>query len=164
MKKKFIFITTAILLTGCATSYGERGFFGDGYSDVRLKPDTFLVTFKGNGYTSSDTVEQYVLLRASELTLKNGYKYFAILSSEDKTSRSEYVTSSTDVSKGTDVHARSKRLSERSYETESTTVTSGTIVRPGTSIRIQCFVEQPREGDVIDAAFYWRANNPYTDN
>lgn len=72
MKNKIIFIITTILLTGCAASYSERGLFGTGYSDIRIKPDTFLVTFRGNSYTHTDKVTKYVLLRASELTLKNG--------------------------------------------------------------------------------------------
>src|SRR5258706_15466739 len=43
-----------------------------GYSDVRIEPDRWRVTFSGNSMTSRETGEGYLLFRAAELTLQNG--------------------------------------------------------------------------------------------
>ena len=49
MKKKAILAgLSALLLAGCSTSYHQKGFFGDGYSDYRVNQDKFTVTFRGN--------------------------------------------------------------------------------------------------------------------
>jgi hypothetical protein len=50
-----------------------------GYSEVRLEPDRWRVTFNGNSMTSRETVEGYLLFRAAELTLQNGDDWFAII-------------------------------------------------------------------------------------
>jgi hypothetical protein len=84
MKK--IFLTLLLFLTSCATNYHPVGFFGDGYSEIVMNTDSFLVTFKGNSHTSSETTMRFALLRASELTLSNGYKYFTVISSQDQSS------------------------------------------------------------------------------
>jgi hypothetical protein len=47
-----------------------------GYSDTKIEPNRFKVTFQGNGMTSRDTVETYLLYRAAELTLHEGYDWF----------------------------------------------------------------------------------------
>lgn len=150
MKKKFFLIL--LLCTGCATTYSERGFFGTGYSEIRTNPDTFIVTFKGNAATYRDDVTKYALLRAAELTLQNGYKYFVVLASEDRTSSYDYVNTDTKISKSEDFKSDSAKA--------STSTTSGTVVHPGTSLRIQCFEEKPLSNDAIDAVFYWNANSP----
>jgi hypothetical protein len=50
-----------------------------GYSDQRIMPDRFKVKFHGNELTSRDRVEGYLLYRAAELTLQNGYDWFLIV-------------------------------------------------------------------------------------
>lgn len=50
-----------------------------GYSEQRLQPDRFVVRFHGNDLTSRDRVEGYLLYRAAELTVQNGYDWFAIV-------------------------------------------------------------------------------------
>lgn len=49
-----------------------------GYSDVRLAPDRFRVTFTGNAFTSRERVEASLLYRAAELTLQHGNDWFVI--------------------------------------------------------------------------------------
>lgn len=49
-----------------------------GYSDQQLAPNRFRVQFHGNDLTSRDRVENYLLYRAAELTLANGYDWFSI--------------------------------------------------------------------------------------
>ena len=72
-------------LAGCdalksptATSY-EAGEFR-GYSETRLSEDSYQVRFQGNSHTSYNRVSQFVLRRCAELTLENGKRYFATVS------------------------------------------------------------------------------------
>ncbi len=69
-------------LSGCATSYQQKGFTG-GYSETQLAPDVFRVNFQGNGYTSSERAQDFALLRAAELSLERGFRYFALLDETD---------------------------------------------------------------------------------
>lgn len=74
----------ALTLAACAStgayyqplepSHAARG----GYSEVRLGEDRFEVTFVGNRLTSREQVETYLLYRAAELTLQQGYDWFVI--------------------------------------------------------------------------------------
>lgn len=50
-----------------------------GYSEVRIEPDRFRVNFAGNSLTSRETVEGYLLFRAAELTVQQGYDWFSIV-------------------------------------------------------------------------------------
>jgi hypothetical protein len=36
------------------------------------------VTFRGNGFTSQETVEQYLLRRCADVTIAHGYDYFVV--------------------------------------------------------------------------------------
>ena len=49
-----------------------------GYSDQRLAPNRFRVKFHGNELTSRERVEHYLLYRAAEITVANGYDWFAV--------------------------------------------------------------------------------------
>ncbi len=67
------------IVTGCSTPYQQRGFRG-GYSETRVGQDTVLVSFKGNGFTSKERVQLYLLYRCAEVTQHYGYDYFVIAS------------------------------------------------------------------------------------
>ena len=56
----------------------SAGGIHGGYSDQRLAPNRFLVRFHGNELTSRERVENYLLYRAAELTVTNGYDLFVI--------------------------------------------------------------------------------------
>ena len=71
------------LVSACATETAYRpatgsGFNRTGYSDIRIEPNRYRVTFAGNTVTDRDVVERYLLFRAAELTLQNGYDYFVM--------------------------------------------------------------------------------------
>ena len=77
--KYFLSLMTIVFISSCATSYQSQGMSG-GYVDTQLSETLWKVSVNGNGYTSSSQVGDYALLRASELTLEKGYKYFVIAS------------------------------------------------------------------------------------
>jgi hypothetical protein len=71
------------VLAGCATPtpyqpLTTRGTTTGGYSDLRLEDNRYRVTFAGNSMTSRDTVENYLLYRAAELTVSQGYDWFVM--------------------------------------------------------------------------------------
>jgi hypothetical protein len=88
--KKTRFLAAAALalsvaaLAGCVTGptpyqpyVSERGpGVHGGFSDQRLAPDRYVVRFHGNDMTSRERVEGYLLYRAAELTVQNGFDWF----------------------------------------------------------------------------------------
>jgi len=68
-------------LAGCATPtpYGPAvsdSRYSFGYRDQRLDADHWRVSFSGNSVTARETVEKYLLYRAAELTVQNGFDWF----------------------------------------------------------------------------------------
>jgi hypothetical protein len=47
-----------------------------GYSETKLEDDRWRVSFKGNSLTSRATVETYLVRRAAELTVSQGFDWF----------------------------------------------------------------------------------------
>jgi hypothetical protein len=77
MKKLFIYSLLVIFITSCATAYQPTSFSG-GFTDTQLSENVWKVSVNGNAYTSKSTIGDYALLRASELTLQKGFKYFVV--------------------------------------------------------------------------------------
>ena len=74
----------AATLSSCSTPTpyqpniaGQR--VAGGYSEKRLAGDRYRVDFSGNSLTSRDRVEGYLLYRAAELALGDGYDWFLIV-------------------------------------------------------------------------------------
>ena len=70
-------------LAGCetATPYqpappGGPQAGGYGYGDYKVDATHWRVTFSGNSLTSRETVEKYLLYRAAQLTLDQGFDWF----------------------------------------------------------------------------------------
>jgi len=70
-----------VLLAGCATAYQKEGLTG-GFDEAQLDQNIVRVTFKGNGYTSRERAADLALLRCAEITLADGYQYFAIIDTQ----------------------------------------------------------------------------------
>ncbi|MGF1464138.1 MAG: hypothetical protein ACFB2Z_13450 [Maricaulaceae bacterium] len=81
MFRKVLIAAALISVAACAspTPYQQAFKNRPGYSEARLEDDRFRVQFSGNSLTDRQTVETYVLFRAAELTLQNGYDYFTIV-------------------------------------------------------------------------------------
>lgn len=56
---------------------GQRA--SGGYSEQRIGDGRYQVTFSGNSLTSRDRVEGYLLYRAAELTVRDGYDWFLVV-------------------------------------------------------------------------------------
>lgn len=89
--KKIVILLVSLILCYCSTPYQKSGLMG-GFSEKKLEDGTYEVSFKGNGYTSKETVVKYMLYRCAELTDGEGYKYFEILSENKNTDSKTYTS------------------------------------------------------------------------
>ncbi len=79
------------VVAACATPitpYQPENKRGEGYAETRLEPGKYRVTFQGNTATDLATVENYILLRAAELTKADGLGHFIILDDDTGAIRS----------------------------------------------------------------------------
>jgi hypothetical protein len=70
-----------LCLVACAaapTPYREADG-GFGYRDQQLESNRYRVSFAGNSATPLDSVQDYALYRAAELTLSSGHDYFKVV-------------------------------------------------------------------------------------
>jgi hypothetical protein len=81
-------------LAGCATKYQQMGFTG-GVAAEQITADTWRIQARGNAYTNSSTVQDYVLLKAAETTPAAGGTYFQMVSAADASRASTFVTPGT---------------------------------------------------------------------
>jgi hypothetical protein len=78
-----VFAAATLTLAACetATPYQPVGAHpsaeAGGYSETQIEAGRWRVTFAGNALTSRDTVERYLLYRSAELTLQQGFDWFA---------------------------------------------------------------------------------------
>lgn len=79
-------ITALTFLSACATTTpyqaASKPGGSDGYSQTMIENDRARVTFGGNSLTDKDTVENYLLYRAAELTKERGFDYFSLIERE----------------------------------------------------------------------------------
>lgn len=92
-------VASLTMLSACATptpyapaDLTTQRSYNPGFSEVRLEDGRYRLTFAGNDMTSRDTVETYLLYRAAELTVQDGYDWFEVVN-RDTDSRSRTVYS-----------------------------------------------------------------------
>ncbi len=54
----------------------------EGYTTQQIESNRFRISFKGNSLTNRQTVDTYMLYRAAEVTLQNGFDYFVIVNKD----------------------------------------------------------------------------------
>lgn len=156
MKLK-IFILGLLLLSGCATPY-QSDWINGGYSSAQIDNNIFIVNFKGNGFTSSETALDYTLLRCAELALEHGYNYFVIIDSNQYNKTSSHTTPttySTNYNSHTNFNNYRYGTNAYTYGTATTTKYGGqtyTISKPRAKNTIACFEAKPT-GFAYNAAF-----------
>lgn len=62
-----------------------------GYSEMRIEANRWRVNFAGNSLTSRETVEGYLLYRAAELTVQQGFEWFRIVDRGTQAHTQTYV-------------------------------------------------------------------------
>ena len=83
-------LVALVIGAGCATPYRPvKG--GTGFSDSQVAADKFVVSFQGNGQTTSEQASDYALLRSAQVTLKHGFNYFAVVDITNTSSARPYI-------------------------------------------------------------------------
>lgn len=83
-------VLAALLLAGCATVTPYQPIRdGQGYGQQRIENNRYRVSFAGNSSTPRETVENYLLFRAAELTLQQGADYF-VMTGTDTEAQTHY--------------------------------------------------------------------------
>lgn len=73
-------ITGVLGLAGCGTPTPYQPMDGgQGYSEQALEADRYRITFSGSSATPRETVENYLLYRAAEVTVERGYDHFLVV-------------------------------------------------------------------------------------
>ena len=73
-------VVAVALLSACSTPTPYApALDGKGYSQQQLEDKRYRVSFSGNSLTPRETVENYLLYRAAEITLETGNGYFRIV-------------------------------------------------------------------------------------
>lgn len=69
-----------LVLSACATStpYQAAPNGGYGYTQTPIEEGRERIIFRGNSLTERETVEDYLLFRAAELTLERGFDHFFV--------------------------------------------------------------------------------------
>ncbi len=84
----------AALAAACAsapTPYAPAtGASSYGYSEQKIEADRYAIRFNGNRATAANAAQDYALLRAAEITLRDGYEWFAVVdrAAPDQSTRS----------------------------------------------------------------------------
>ncbi|MDB5455367.1 MAG: hypothetical protein JWP92_952 [Caulobacter sp.] len=82
MKPLIALAFSAALLSACATAptlYGPRTTpQSTGFSEYRLEAGRYRVSFRGGPGAPIEQISDYALLRAAELTVRDGYDWFRI--------------------------------------------------------------------------------------
>ncbi len=89
-------LASASVLASCATPTAYQPAVGSGmsragYWDEQIESDRFRVTFAGNSLTSRETVERYLLYRAAQLTVEQGFDYFVLSDRDTEKKTRTYV-------------------------------------------------------------------------
>ncbi|UPJ60542.1 hypothetical protein [Bradyrhizobium sp. 192] len=89
-----VIVGVCLALGGCGTKYQEMGFTS-GVAAQQMTADTWRIQSRGNSYTNSATVQDYVLLKAAETAQAAGGTHFQITSAADASRASTIVTPGT---------------------------------------------------------------------
>ena len=77
MKRLFLAAAASLALSACATAptlyQASNGPQAVGYSEYRIEPGRYRITFRGGPGAPAQQVADYALLRAADLALAEGY-------------------------------------------------------------------------------------------
>jgi hypothetical protein len=92
--KSLVLSSALLVLAGCVSPSRYEPAEGrntSGYSDQRLAENRYRVSFTGNSATRRETVENFLLLRAAEVTREAGYSWF-VFDDRDTEAKTTYHT------------------------------------------------------------------------
>ena len=82
MPRRLVPILAALALGACATAptvyQPAAGPNAVGFSEYRIEPGRYRITFRGGPGAPAEQVSDYALLRAADLALAGGYEWFRV--------------------------------------------------------------------------------------
>lgn len=78
------FLLLAVLLNACAATYHAAESGNSGYRDIQVKPGVYYVEYTESANRSWQVIHQFALKRCAEITKQQGYKYFDVISKDEK--------------------------------------------------------------------------------
>ncbi len=82
-----------MFLTACAVTYHPAEDGPSGYRDAQVSKDLYYVEYTESAKTDWETLHRFALKRCAEITTQRGYKYFDVISKEQ---RNVYLESAVD--------------------------------------------------------------------
>jgi hypothetical protein len=84
----------SLLVAVCMATLSACTTYSQGVESFWQKPDVLIVSGAGNGFTTQNQIDEYVLLRAAEKAVESRYRYFVMLDSKNtgSTTASTYST------------------------------------------------------------------------
>src|SRR5207247_10009882 len=116
-----------------------------------LAPDLYRISFQGNGYTSQERTQDFAVLRAAELTLSHGNRYFAIINQTEGGSSGVI-----NMPGQAYTYVNAQQYGNMVYGTAHTTYIPGATIPfflPRSGLMIRCFNQRPEGAFALDAAF-----------
>jgi hypothetical protein len=159
--KKWLWFMLLCSLAACATPYQEMGMRG-GVETTQLSSDTWRISARGNAFTDATKVQDFVLLRAAQLAMANGYTHFVVLGAQD-TSKTETVT--TPGSYTSNTHASATMIGSTAYGTATTRGTYAPpqtygFIKPGTDTLVKLLNTPPPAVPALEAQVVYNSLAP----
>lgn len=100
--KRLVPLIAVLALSACATAptvyQPAAGPQAVGYSDYRIEPGRYRITFRGGPGAPPEQVQDYALLHAADLAIADGYDWFRVT---DRMTREVAADSGSRISVGT---------------------------------------------------------------
>ena len=147
-------LVTLMILCSCATQY-RPARSGKGYSDWQISSNEFAVSFRGNGGTDISRASDFALLRSAQVALEHGFTHFAVMDVTNTSSARSYTVHQQFYAPVPPERALSPMGIQQPWP-----YGQGYLVqydephiyfRPGTVLRIKCFVSKPEKPFTYDA-------------
>ena len=152
-----VIIGATLVLTACAS-------YTDTTQSVQLTENVHRVSMKGNAFNDPNDAQDFALLKAAEVTLDAGHRYFVINAATDTTRVSQFVdpgrtrtttqgsstytgrvTGYNDPLGGTaNIYGTSRHNSTSETQTRPDRVYN--FVKPGVDVMIETFTDKPSVG------------------
>jgi hypothetical protein len=151
MKRAILLLALCATLSACKTPYQPLyGHADGGFGGSRTGPDEFKIGFFGNGFTRPERVLDFAALRASEITLKHGFRYFTVNNQHDLSSSSMASFTTPGFTTGTVTTVGN--FTTFNATTTPATVHNTPILLPAVGLDIKCYKQKPQTWqDVFDA-------------
>ena len=72
-------------LSACAVKYHAAVEGVSGFRDLQVEKDVYYVEYTEGARTSWEQIHQFTLKRCAEITKEKGYKFFDVISKDEKT-------------------------------------------------------------------------------